>query len=172
VGRDRSSAGISNVGTLVGLAALLAVLVIVAIVVSVTLPSTPGTTTTTTGGSGHSTTSTTASPAGTKSAAVVAACQSDVRDVQTALAAYLAVKSTFPPLPATWSATSYLTNFAQLTDAPPPGPYLKMPPGDNHYVVLWDSSGHVWIEPPGSFTPTYDTANDALNPTTCLRVAR
>jgi hypothetical protein len=47
-----------------------------------------------------------------------------------------------------------------------------MPPGDNLYVVLWDSAGHVWVEPPGTFTPTYDAANDATNASACARVAR
>jgi hypothetical protein len=47
-----------------------------------------------------------------------------------------------------------------------------MPPGDTLYVVLWDSAGHVWVEPPGTFTPTYDAANDATNASACARVAR
>jgi hypothetical protein len=93
-------------------------------------------------------------------------------DVQTALAAYQASNGSYPTLPAAWTATSYPTNFAPLTNAPAPGPFLKMPPGDNHYVILWDSSGHIWVEPPGTFSRTYDAANDFTNPSTCARVAR
>ncbi len=89
-----------------------------------------------------------------------------------ALAAYQASTGAYPTPPAPWGAATYPTNFAPLTGATPPGPYLKMPPGDNLYVVLWDSAGHVWVEPPGTFTPTYDAANDATNASTCARVAR
>jgi hypothetical protein len=104
--------------------------------------------------------------------AVVAACRSDVSDVQAALAAYQASNGSFPSPPAGWSAASYPTNFGPLTNAPPPGPFLKMPPGDNRYVIMWDSSGHIWVEAPGTFSPTYEAANDGTNPSTCTRVAR
>lgn len=174
---DRSDAGISNLGMILGMAGLLAVLLIVAIVVSLTLPSNNTTandnpTVSSATSNQPSTTTTTASASGTGAAAQVAACRSDVQDVQTALAAYQASKGGYPTPPATWSAGSYPTNFGPLTNAPPPGPFLKMPPGDNHYVILWDSSGHVWVETPGTFTPTYDAANDGANASTCTRVAR
>jgi hypothetical protein len=181
VGRDRHEAGISNIGMILGMAGFLVVLLIVAIVVSVTLPTndTTTTTTTTTGAGDNTansnapaTTSTTAGGAGIATAAAVAACRSDVTDVQTALAAYQATNGSYPTPPAGWSAASYPTNFAPLTSATPPGPFLKMPPGDNEYVILWDSAGHIWVEPPGTFTPTYDVANDAGNATVCTRVAR
>jgi hypothetical protein len=175
VGRDRSEAGISGLGTMFGLAALLAVLLIVSIVVAATLPSPKATTTTTnTGATGHgsSTTTTAATGSGAGGLAVVAACRSDVLDVQTALAAYQASNGSYPSPPAGWSAASYPTNFGPLTNAPAPGPFLKMPPGDNHYVIMWDSSGHIWVEGPGTFSPTYDGAHDGTNPTTCTRVAR
>jgi hypothetical protein len=178
VGLDRSEAGISGLGLILSMAGLLAVLLIVAIVVSVTLPSNSTTTTTTTpttvsGGSAPSTTTTTAaSVSGTGGAAVVAACRSDVMDVQTALAAYQATNGRYPTPPADWTVASYATNFSPLTGAPPPGPFLKMPPGDTHYVILWDSSGRIWVEPPGSFFPTYDATNDGTNPSVCTRVAR
>jgi hypothetical protein len=47
-----------------------------------------------------------------------------------------------------------------------------MPPGDIHYVIMWDSSGRIWVEEPGTFSPTYDAADDGANPSTCTRVAR
>jgi hypothetical protein len=180
VGRDRSEAGISGLGTMFGLAALLVVLLIVSIVVADTLPSpkTTTSTTTTTSATGRrpSTTSTTSTPAASTSGAgglaVVAACRSDVSDVQAALAAYQASNGSFPTPPAGWSAASYPANFGPLTNAPPPGPFLKMPPGDNRYVIMWDSSGHIWVEAPGTFSPTYEAANDGTNPSTCTRVAR
>lgn len=173
MGRDRSEEGISGLGTIFGLAALLVVLLIVSIVVAATLPS-PKTTTTTTSAtsSERSTTTTAASASGAAAAAEIAACRSDLSDVQTALAAYQATKGSYPTPPAGWTAAAYPTNFAPLTNAPPPGPFLKMPPGDTHYVIMWDSSGHIWVEPPGTFVPTYDAPNDATNPSTCTRVAR
>lgn len=173
MGRNRSEEGISSLGAMFGLAALLVVVIIGSIVVSLTLPSTKTTTTTTSVTSnGQSTTTTLASAPGPVAAAEVAACRSDVLDVQTALAAYQASNGSYPTLRAAWSAASYPTNFAPLTNAPAPGPFLKMPPGDNHYVILWDSSGHIWVEPPGTFSRTYDAANDFTNPSTCARVAR
>jgi hypothetical protein len=172
VGRNRSEEGISSLGAMFGLAALLVVVIIGSIVVSLTLPSTKTTTTTSVTSNAQSTTTTVASASGAGAAAEVAACRSDVLDVQTALAAYQASNGSYPTLPAAWTATSYPTNFAPLTNAPPPGPFLKMPPGDNHYVILWDSSGHIWVEPPGTFSRTYDAANDFTNPSTCARVAR
>jgi hypothetical protein len=178
VGRDPSEAGISSLGAIFGLAALLVGLLIVSIVVADTLPSpktTTTTTSTTTSATGHgpsATTTTAASTSGAAAAAEVAACRSDVSDVQTALAAYQATKGSYPTPPAGWSAAAYPTNFGPLTNAPPPGPFLKMPPGDTHYVILWDSSGHIWVEPPGTFGPGYDAANDGANPSTCSRVAR
>ncbi len=180
--REHSEAGISNLGMILGMAGFLAVLLIVAIVVSVTLPSNNTTSSDTTSTTAvpargatnqqSTTTTTTTSVSGTGGAAVVAACRSDVSDLQTALAAYQASNGSYPTPPADWTVASYPTNFAPLTNAPPPGPFLKMPPGDNHYVILWDSSGRIWVEPPGSFFPTYDAANDGANPSTCTRVAR
>ena len=183
MGRARSSEGISGLGMILSMAGLLAVLLIVAIVVSVTLPSNTTTNDTiastvpahagTTAATPHGQpATTTAGVSGTPSAADDAACRSDVSDVQAALAAYQASSGSYPSPPAVWSARSYPTNFGPLTNAPPPGPFLKMPPGDNHYVIMWDSSGRIWVEAPGTFSPTYDAANDGANASTCTRVAR
>jgi type II secretory pathway pseudopilin PulG len=180
VARARSTEGISNLGMILSMAGLLVVLLIVAIVVSVTLPSSTTTNDTiasTLPAHGGTTSpgqpgTTTAGAVGTASAAEVAACRSDVSDVQAALAAYQATNGSYPTLPADWTVSSYPTNFGPLTNAPAPGPFLKMPPGDNHYVILWDSAGHIWVEPPGTFFPTYDAVHDAANPSTCAQVAR
>jgi hypothetical protein len=168
----------TNLAITLSLAGLLLVLLIVAVAVSITLQKNDTTTTITSSpgasavpaSSGQSTT-TTASVSGTGAAAEVAACRSDVSDLQTALAAYQASNGSYPTPPAIWTAASYPTNFGPLTNAVPPGPFLKMPPGDNHYVILWDSSGRIWVEAPGTFTPTYDAANDGANSSTCARVA-
>jgi hypothetical protein len=169
---------------ILSMAGLLVVIVIIAVAVALTLPSstTPTITTTTSTVASHggttlatsaTTTSTTKpSVSGTGAAAAVASCQSDVTVLETALAAYQATNGSYPTPPAAWSAASYPTNFAPLTNAPPPGPFLKMPPADNQYVVMWDSSGDIWVEPPGIFTPTYDATNAGTNPSTCARVAR
>ena len=183
--RDRTEAGISGLGMILSMAGLLAVLLIVAIIVSLTLPSNSNSNTTVTTATTKSTPAagtnqatsqptTTASTglSSTPSASVVAACQSDEQSVQTALAAYQATSGSNATPPAPWSSASYPTNFAPLTNAPAPGPYLKMPPSDTHYVILFDSSGHVWVEPPGTFTPTYNPANDASSASVCGRVAR
>jgi hypothetical protein len=160
------------------LAGLLVVVVIIAIAVALSLPSNDTTTTTTTPstvaapGGAQSTTTTTASPAGTGAAAAVAACRSDVSALSTALAAYQATNGSYPTPPADWTAATYATNFAPLTDATPPGPFLKMPPADTKYVILWDRTGRIWVEAPGTFTPTYDPTNDGNDPSSCTRVAR
>lgn len=174
--------GVSNLGLLFGMAGLLVVILIVAVISAATLSDNTTTTTTTLGsttpttgpgsGSGSTTTSAGGGISGIPAAAAVADCRSDASDVETALAAYQASTGAYPTPPAAWSAATYPTDFAPLTNAAPPGPYLKMPPGDNLYVVLWDSAGHVWVEPPGTFTPTYDAANDATNASACARVAR
>jgi hypothetical protein len=182
VGHDRSEEGISNLGLMLSMAVLLVVVVIVAIGVAVTLPSSTTTTTTVAstvvnpGGPDLATSTTTPTTApsisGTGAAAAVAACRSDVTVLETALTAYQATNGSYPTPPAAWAAASYPTNFAPLTNAPPPGPFLKMPPADNQFVIMWDSSGRIWVEPPGTFTPTYDASNDGTNPPTCTRVAR
>jgi hypothetical protein len=178
VGRDRTEAGISSLGTILSLAGLLVVIVIIAVAVALSLPSNDTTTTTTTPttvatpGGTPSTTTTTATPSGTGSAAAVAACRADVTALSTALAAYQATNGSYPTPPADWTAATYATNFAPLTDATPPGPFLRAPLGDTKYVILWDRTGRIWVEPPGTFTPTYDPANDGTNPSTCTRVAR
>ena len=168
----------SSLGILFGLAGLLVVILIVAVISAATLSDNTATTATsttigtTTPGAPVTTTPGAGGTSGIPAAAAVADCRSDASDVATALAAYEAATGAYPTPPAPWSAASYPTNFAPLTSATPPGPYLKMPPGDNLYVVLWDSAGHVWVEPPGTFTPSYDAANDTTNASACARVAR
>ena len=58
-------------------------------------------------------------------------------------------KGSFPS-PAPWSAAAYAANFAPLTAAGGGGPYLSKPPDTRFYVIEYDSSGHVWVAPPGT----------------------
>ena len=48
------------------------------------------------------------------------------------------------------------------------GPYLHGAPTTTHYLIEFDSSGHVWIAPPGAYD-TYDPGQDFdTNPNVCL----
>jgi hypothetical protein len=100
------------------------------------------------------------------SEAQVAACQADAKVVETALAAYQAEKGAYPS-PAPWSAATYAANYAALTAVGGGGPYLNAPPRSTTYIVEYDSSGHVWVTPPGAYD-TYDAGQDFdANPDVC-----
>ena len=64
-------------------------------------------------------------------------------------------KGSFPS-PAPWSAATYAANFEALTAAGGGGPYLPRPPDTKFYVIEYDSSGHVWVAPPGSYGATFN----------------
>ena len=99
--------------------------------------------------------------------AELAACVADAQSVQTALADYQALKGAYPTPPAPWSAATYAANFAPLTAASDGGPFLHGAPGTRFYVIEYDSAGHVWIAPPGSYGP-YNRGQDfALQPDIC-----
>ena len=121
------------------------------------------------------TTSTTASATSTTSSvtlpqqnpAELAACVADAQSVETALAASMAEKGAYPSPPAPWSAATYAANFTPLTAASDGGPFLPSAPGTRFYVIEYDSAGHVWVAPPGSYGP-YDKGQDfALQPDIC-----
>ena len=102
-----------------------------------------------------------------QNAAQIAACSATANVVQMALAAFLALKGTYPTPPAPWSAATYAANFAPLTAASNGGPFLHSAPGTSFYVIAYDSAGHVWVAPPGSYG-TYDKGQDfALQPDIC-----
>ncbi len=106
------------------------------------------------------------------SAAEVAACQADAQALETALQAYMAEKGSFPS-PAPWSAATYGANFGALTAAGGGGPYLPRPPATKFYVIEYDSAGHVWIAPPGSYGATYNPGQSFdANPDVCLAAVR
>ncbi len=98
------------------------------------------------------------------SEAQVAACQSDAKTVQVALAAFQAQHGAYPAPPAPWSAAAYAGDYSPLTSAG----YLHNPPLTTRYIVEYDSSGHVWIAPPGAYD-AYNPGQDfGANPDVCL----
>jgi hypothetical protein len=102
-----------------------------------------------------------------QSPAELAACAADAQSLQTALAAYMAEKDTYPTPLAPWSATAYVANYAPLTSASDGGPFLQSAPGVRFYVIEYDAAGHVWVAPPGSFGPYNKGQDFALQPDIC-----
>jgi len=101
------------------------------------------------------------------SQAQVAACESDAKVVEVALAAFQAQKGAYPSPPAPWGAAAYADNYLPLTSAAGGSPYLRNPPPTTHYVVEYDSSGHVWVAPPGAYD-AYNRGQDFdANPDVC-----
>ena len=86
-----------------------------------------------------------------ESPAAVASCESDARVVEIALEAYMARKGSYPTPPAPWSAATYIADYEPLTSASDGGPYMSTPPHTVSYVIEYDSAGHVWVAPPGSY---------------------
>jgi hypothetical protein len=97
-----------------------------------------------------------------------AACVADAQSLQTALAAYMAEKGTYPAPPTPWTAATYVANYAPLTNASNGGPFLHSAPDVKFYVVAYDDAGHVWVAPPGSFGPYNKGQDFALQPNICL----
>jgi len=154
---------------------VLAAVTLLAVVPACSSTSTPTTSSTPTSTSrpaatSTSTTSSVAFPEG--SAAEVAACQADAQTLETALEAYMVQKGSFPS-PAPWSAATYAANFEPLTAAGGGGPYLPRPPGTKFYVIEYDSSGHVWVAPPGSYGATYNPGQSfGASTDVCLAAVR
>jgi hypothetical protein len=123
-----------------------------------------------------STTSTTAQSPVTfqeGSAAEVANCESDAKVVEVALDAYMAEKGAYPSPPSAWSAATYAANFAPLTAAGGGGPFLPSVPATTYYVIEYDSAGHVWIAPPGSYGVSYNPGQSFdANENVCLAAVR
>ncbi len=103
------------------------------------------------------------------SSAEVAACETDAKTLVIALEAYMAEKGAFPPPPFPWSAATYAANFEPLTSAGGGGPYMQKQPSNEFYVIEYDSAGHVWIAPPGSYGATYNRGQSFdASPDICL----
>ncbi len=108
------------------------------------------------------------------SSAEVAACESDAKVLEVALQAYMAQKGAYPSPPSPWSAATYAANFTPLTSAAGgDGPYMPRAPSTTSYVIEYDSSGHVWVAPPGSYGATYNPGQSFdANPNICLTAVR
>ncbi len=103
--------------------------------------------------------------------AVFAECQNDYRVVVTAVTAYQALNGTPPSPPAPWSAAAFEQDYAPLTGSAKGGPFMQSAPRTTHYVIQYDSSGHVWIEPPGQYDATYVPGRAASDGTCALAIA-
>jgi len=105
---------------------------------------------------------------------MVANCEADAKVLEVALQAYMAQKGAFPSPPSPWSAATYSANFQPLTSAAGgDGPYMAKPPSTASYVIEYDSSGHVWVAPPGSYGATYNAGQSFDgNPNICLAAVR
>jgi hypothetical protein len=91
--------------------------------------------------------------------AEIAACTADAKTVEVALDAYMAEKGAYPSPPSPWSAATYVANYAPLTSSGNGGPFMPNAPHTTSYVIEYDSAGHVWVAPPGSYGP-YDEGQD------------
>jgi hypothetical protein len=97
-------------------------------------------------------------------------CQSDFKFLDVAIAAYNAQNSASPVPPAPWSASTYIHNFAPLQNSKNGGPFMNQPFDTTHYVLEYDSSGNVWVEPPGQYDPSYNPAHGS--PDACAAVVK
>ncbi len=164
---QRTGLSVATAALVMGTVVLLAV---VPACSSSTTPTSAPTSTTRPAATSTSTTSSVVFPEG--SAAEVAACQADAKTLEVALEAYMAEKGSFPS-PAPWSAASYAANFEPLTAAGGGGPYQPRPPDTKSYVIEFDSSGHVWVAPPGSYGATFNPAQSIDASTdVCLAAVR
>ena len=99
--------------------------------------------------------------------AELAACVADAQTLAEALAAYMAEKGAYPSPPAPWSAATYVENYQPLTAASGGAAFLKSPPGTKYYVIEYDSAGHIWIAPPGNYSPYNKGQDFAADPNIC-----
>jgi hypothetical protein len=90
------------------------------------------------------------------------ACESDFKSLAVAVEAYTAAptnpNNAAPVPPAPWSAATYKSNFAPLMSKQNGGPYMSAPLDPTRYVIEYDGSGHVWVEPAGQYDTTYNPA--------------
>jgi hypothetical protein len=100
---------------------------------------------------------------------VVPQCDADFKIVEVATAAYNAQNHAPPVPPSPWSAATYDRNFGPLLSQKGGGPFLAQVPETTHYVIEYDSSGNVWVEPPGQYDSSYNSARGSY--TDCAAVA-
>jgi hypothetical protein len=90
-------------------------------------------------------------------------CQSDFKVLEVAVEAYDAENNANPVPPAPWSAATYTHNFTPLRTSKNGGPFMQSTFDPTHYVLEYDSSGNVWVEPPGQYDTSYNPADGSSN---------
>jgi hypothetical protein len=99
--------------------------------------------------------------------AEIAACTADANSLEVALAAYNALKGAYPSPPSPWTSASYAANYQPLTAAGGGGPFMAAAPHTTSYVIEYDSAGHIWVAPPGTYG-SYNKGQDiAVSPDIC-----
>jgi prepilin-type N-terminal cleavage/methylation domain-containing protein len=82
--------------------------------------------------------------------AVAASCNADAKSVETAMEAYKAQTGGYPTAVSLLTAQTVTTvNGVNITV----GPWLKAAPGTSHYSISIDTTGGVFMLPPGGGTP-------------------
>jgi hypothetical protein len=142
-----------------------ALLVFIPACSSSSTPASVSTSSSTPGANATSTTSSVTLPE--QNPAELAACAADAQSVQTALTIYMVGKDSYPSPPTPWSAATYAGNYQPLTGAADGGPFLKSPPGTKYYVIEYDSAGHVWVAPPGTYGPYNEGEDFSVDPNVC-----
>jgi hypothetical protein len=100
--------------------------------------------------------------------AAIAACQGDAESVTEALTAYRSELQRPDPVPEPWSAQSYLLDYIDLMGLKIGNAHISVPPDTSKYVIEFDSSGNVYVEPGSTFSNSLNPA-DAFenNPGVC-----
>ena len=101
---------------------------------------------------------------------LVPQCYADFKILEVAIEAYDAHNNAYPVPPASWSAATYSSNFGPLLGSKTGGPWMNQPLETSHYVIEYDSSGNVWVEPPGEYDTGYNPDNGSF--TACAAVAK
>jgi hypothetical protein len=94
---------------------------------------------------------------------LVPQCQSDFKVLDVAVSAYDALNNADPVPPAPWSATTYIHNFTPLQSSKKGGPFMHQVFDTTDFVLEYDSSGNVWVEPPGQYDESYNAAHGSSN---------
>lgn len=94
---------------------------------------------------------------------LVPQCQSDFKVLEVAVSAYDAENNANPVPPAPWSASTYIHNFTPLLTSKNGGPFMDQPFETTYYVLEYDASGNVWVEPPGQYDTSYNPAHGSFN---------
>ena len=96
-------------------------------------------------------------------------CYADFKILEVAMDAFDALHHAYPTPPAPWTASTYVKNFGPLLSSKGGGPLLNQQPDPTYYVIEYDSSGNVWVEPPGQYDTSYNPTQGSF--TACAGVA-